>query len=137
MKRREANERAWASMIKHYPSDEFRAAVYLQAAKTPPDNCGSPEVADAWYAFFLVLMIFDILDESVGNLAYRFAFENAPSEAVRQLLKGDRLAFFDDVKRVFGAEIERRKNDPNEINDSVADELNRYVDRLPYLCVNY
>ena len=49
------------------------------------------------------------------------------------MLEGDRLAFLDDVEDIFAAEIERRKNDPNEINDQVADELGRYVDRLPEL----
>ena len=75
----------------------------------------------------------DTPDVSMAVKTYKQAVKDAPSEAARQILDGDRLAFFDVAERVFTAEIERREADPSEINGSVASELGGYVDRLPAL----
>lgn len=133
MPRDEANDRAWESMGEKFPSPENIAAFYLAAAKSAPLNCGSPEFADVWYGFLTVPGSIDTPDVSIAIKAYKQAVKDAPSEAARQILDGNRLEFFDLAERVFTAEIERRKADPSEINGSVASELGRYVDRLPAL----
>ena len=131
--RDEANEQAWESMGEKYPSDEDRAAAMVQAANSPPVDCGSPEVANAWYAFHAVLLLADIPDREVGSKACGDLLSQPPSEAVREMFNSDLRKLFDWVERAFTQEIERRRNASKEINDSVADELAGYVERLPAL----